>query len=244
MSQATDAVEEPPPRSTAAAMVAAPVSLAPPATRSMRVPKFPAAEFPTDLGDESVFVNLDGDYSYLSDGYYRSLEAEHEGLRAIPTPQDALDAYVVPLALTRAAAAGHRIPEWEIINDLTISFQPPFILYPVNPYMDEGEVVSDANGLSEAVKSLSMSGKYAMVCQQMPPDSRVDTVRLVLGQCLKPEYKELAAKLWSTFRLPLARVRIIVTEREFLFSAISPLKKEELTQNEKAIVKEAGLWRA
>ncbi len=88
-----------------------------------------------------------------------------------------------------------------------------------------------------------MSGKYAMVCQHLPPDSRVDTVRLVLGQCLNPDYQELSARLWRIFRLPLARVRIIVTEREFLFSAISPLKKEELTQNEKAIIKEAGLWR-
>jgi len=39
-------------------------------------------------------------------------------------------------------------------------------------------------------------------------------------------------------------VKIIVTETDYLFSAISPLKKEELTQNEKAIIKEAGLWRA
>ena len=209
----------------------------------MRQPTYPRPELPEDLRADSVFVNLDGDYSYLTDGYYRSLEGEHEGRLTIPTPQDALDAYVVPLALTRAAAHGLGTPQWEIINDNTISFQPPILLYPINPYMDEGQVVSDATGLGEAVKSLSMSGKYAMVCQHMPPDSRVDTVRLVLGQCLKPEYQELAAKLWTTFHLPLARVRIIVTEREHLFSAISPLKKEELTQNEKGIIKEAGLWR-
>jgi hypothetical protein len=39
-------------------------------------------------------------------------------------------------------------------------------------------------------------------------------------------------------------VKVIVTERQHLFSAIQPLKREELTQNEKAIIKEAGLWRA
>jgi len=209
----------------------------------MRQPTYRSPELPTDLRADGVFVNLDGDYSYLTDGYYRGLEAEHENLVAIPSLQDALDAYVVPLALARAKGHGLGTPEWEIVNDLTISFQPPIILYPINPYMDEGQVVQEQGGLSEAVKSLSMSGKYAMVCQHLPPDSRVDTVRLVLGECLKPEYKELAQRLWRTFRLPLARVRIIVTGHEYLFSAISPLKKEELTQNEKGIIKEAGLWR-
>ena len=69
-------------------------------------------------------------------------------------------------------------------------------------------------------------------------------MRLVVGKCLKPEYAALAEKLWQTFRIPLARVKIIVTEKQYLFSAIQPLKKEELTQNEKALLKEAGLWRA
>ena len=89
-----------------------------------------------------------------------------------------------------------------------------------------------------------MSNKYAVVCQHMPPDSRIDTLRLVLGKCLKPEYAALAELLWCTFHVPLARVKVIVTERQHLFSAIQPLKREELTQNEKAIIKEAGLWRA
>ena len=209
----------------------------------MTAPRFPTVEIPADLRAERVFVNLDGDYSYLSDGYYRSLEAEHEGLLALPSPQDALDAYVVPLALTKAASAGLATPQWEIVNDLSLSMPPPVMVYPVNPYQDEGKVANDASELREVIKTLSMSGKYAMVCQSMPPDSRVDTIRLVLGRSLKPEYQELAEKLWQVFHLPLARVRIIVTEKAYLFSAISPLEKEELTQNEKTILKEAGLWR-
>lgn len=209
-----------------------------------RRPVFPSPPLPEDLRSERVYVNLDGDNSYLSDGYYRSMEAEHEGLTAIPTCQEALDAYVVPLALTKAKAAGLPTPAWEIINDASISFNPPFLLYPINPYQDEGLLVTDRSALGEALKSLSMSGKYAMVCEDMPPDSRVDTLRLVLGHCLKPEYQQLASELWRVFRLPLARVKVIVTEKEYLISALSPLEKEELTQNEKAIIKEAGLWRA
>jgi hypothetical protein len=212
--------------------------------RPMNKPRFPILPMPDDLRSQAVFVNLEGDYTYLGDGYYRSMEAEHEGKVAIPSPQDAIDAYVVPLALAKAQAAGIPIPDWEIANDSTVNIPPPLVAYPVNPFQDEGIVIADNDGMSEAFKSLTMSNKYAVVCQDMQPDSRIDTLRLVLGQCLKPEYAALAEQLWQTFRIPLARVKIIVTEKQYLFSAIQPLKKEELTQNEKAIIKEAGLWRA
>jgi hypothetical protein len=205
---------------------------------------FATAPLPDDLRAQGVFVNLDGDYGYLTDGYYRSMEAEHEGLISLPSPAEALDAYVVPLALAKAAAANISVPPWEIANDNTISFVPPLLAYPINPFQTQGQVIADTTSLSEATRSLTMSGKYAMVIQDIQPDSRVDTLRLVLGQCLKPEYADLAKRLWETFHIPLARVKIIVTEKQYLFSALEPLPKNELTQNEKAIIKEAGLWRA
>ena len=210
----------------------------------MPKPAFQTQSLPPDLHAQNLFINLAGDYRYLSDGYYRSLEAEHEGLIALPSPAEALDAYVVPLALTKAQAAGIAVPNWEIVNEGSITFDPPVIAYPVNPFQDQGVVIADRSALSEAIKSLTMSGKYAMVLEDIAPDSRVDTIRVVIGQCLKPEYKELAMELWRTFRLPLARVKIIVTETQYLFSAMEPLPKTELTQNEKGILKEAGLWRA
>lgn len=210
----------------------------------MKHARFQADPLPADICADGVFVNMAGDYSYLADGYYRSMEAEHEGLIAIPTCEQALDAYVVPLALAKAQAAGIPIPEWEIANDSATSIRPPLITYPINPFQDEGQVITDPAGLAEGIKSLTMTGKYAVVCQAMPPDSRVDTLRLVLGRCTKPEYQQLAEKLWQTFRLPLARVKIIVTEKQYLFSAIAPLAEDELTLNEQTIVKEAGLWRA
>ena len=210
----------------------------------MNPANFPTPTLPDDLRAQGVFINLEGDYTYLTDGYYRSMEAEHEGQIAYPSPQAAIDAYVVPLALSKAKAAGISIPQWEIANDQAVTIEPPFVAYPINPFQDEGIVIADNASLGDAFKSLTMSNKYAVVCQHMPPDSRIDTLRLVRGKCLKPEYAALADLLWRTFQVPLARVKVIVTERQHLFSAIQPLKREELTQNEKAIIKEAGLWRA
>lgn len=210
----------------------------------MQPPNFKIRPLPADLRASGIALNLSGDYRYLTDGYYRSMEAEHEGQFALPSPQEAIDAYVVPLALVKAEAAGIAVPPWEIANDTVVSFPPPLICYPVNPFQSAGQVITDQSSLTEAIKSLTMSGKYALVCQQMPPDSRVDTLRLVIGKCLKPEYNNLAEKLWEVFHVPIARVKVIVTETQYLFSAIEPLEKEELTQNEKGILKEAGLWRA
>jgi glutathione synthase/RimK-type ligase-like ATP-grasp enzyme len=214
-----------------------------PSNNKNNMQSFSIPPVPQDLRAQDVFVNLEGDYSYLSDGYYRSMEAEHEGLLALPSPQAAIDAYVVPLALTKAKAAGIPTPEWEIVNDSPLTVMPPFVAYPINPFQDEGIVIAEAASQAEAFKSLTMSNKYAVVCQQMLPDSRIDTLRLVMGKCLKPEYAEMAEKLWHTFHIPLARVKIIVTEKQHLFSAIQPLKREELTQNEKGIIKEFGVWR-
>jgi hypothetical protein len=212
--------------------------------RPMTHANFIMPALPDDLRAQGVFVNLEGDYTYLGDGYYRSMEAEHEGMLAFPSPQAAIDAYVVPLALSKAQAAGIPIPDWEIVNDQAVTLAPPMVAYPINPFQDEGLLIADNAGMTEAFKSLTMSNKYAVVCQAMQADARIDTLRLVLGKCLKPEYVDLADKLWRTFHIPLARVKVIVTEEQYLFSAIQPLKKEELTQNEKAIIKEAGLWRA
>lgn len=210
----------------------------------MNTPTFPLAAMPADLTAEAVFVNLSGDYGYLSDGYYRSMEAEHEGKVALPSPAEALDAYVVPLALAKAKAAGLAIPDWEIANDDTVSFEPPLIAYPVNPFQSQGIVATDEPTTEETIKSLTMGGKYALVLQDMPKDSRVDTMRLVIGKCLKPEYADFGAEVWRIFRVPLARVKVIVTRDRYLFSAIEPLPREELTQNEKGILKDAGLWRS
>ena len=205
---------------------------------------FATPPLPADLHAKGLYINMDGDYSYLSDGYYKSMEAEHEGLEALPSPADCVDAYVVPLALHRAASAGIPTPNWEISNETSSSIKPPLIAYPINPFQSQGMVITDKAELDEAIKSLTMTGKYALVLQEMPRDSRVDTLRLVLGKSLKPEYSELAQQIWAAFRVPIARVKVIVTETQYLFSAIEPLPKEELTQNEKAIIKEAGLWRA
>jgi hypothetical protein len=195
---------------------------------------------PDSLSDEDrVFVNLHGDYSYLTEGYYLSLDAESDGKDALPTPMEALEAYVVPLALYKAQQAGLSVPKFWISND---SFEPPVIAYPINPFSSKYEVIQTLEEAAAKVRSLTLNFKYAFVCQALPSDCRIDVCRCIIGRCLTREYEPFAAKVFATFRLPLMRVHVIVTPEAYLFSAIAPLPRESLTLGEKGILKDAGLW--
>jgi hypothetical protein len=193
----------------------------------------------TELGDVN-YVNLHGDYSYLLSGYYDSLDAELSGLNVVPTTQDALDAYVVPIAMEKAKKEELYIPEYEIITDKFLA--PPMMAYPVNPFFSKGELIVDAATLEERRNALSMTGKYAVLCQRLKGDYRVDVLRCIMGQCLNEPYEEFAAEVFRIFRIPLMRVRVIVVAKEYQLSAIEPLLYEDLTLNEKKLLNGLGSW--
>ena len=54
-------------------------------------------------GVKADVANLSGDYTYLTDGYYLSLDAEQAGLNVLPTTAEALDAYVVGSTMVTAS---------------------------------------------------------------------------------------------------------------------------------------------
>ncbi|CAN5875397.1 hypothetical protein BH24DEI2_BH24DEI2_27780 [soil metagenome] len=187
-------------------------------------------------------VNLSGDYSYLLSGYYDSLDAELAGLNIIPTTQDALDAYVVPIAMEKAKAAGLAVPDYDIVTEKLLP--PPIMAYPINPFMDKGELISETDEVKQRRKALTMSGKYAVICQKLSGDSRVDVARCVLGKCLTEEYRDFAAEVFRVFRLPLMRVRVIVSAKAYLLSAIEPLPFDNLTLNEKKLLEGLEPWQS
>ena len=192
-------------------------------------------------GVQPAFANMSGDYGYLSHGYYRSLDAELEGLDVIPTSADALDAYVVPLAMEKARQAELPVPTFRIT---TSRFPPPPLMaYPINPFSERGELLLDAAAIDARRKGLTYTGKYAVLCQELPQDYRIDVVRCVLGRTTVPEYRDFAAAVFQTFRLPLARVRVIVTAKAYLLSALMPLPLEQLSDEESALLEGRGSWR-
>ncbi len=202
----------------------------------------PFLQLPADRsGGAPQVANVEGDYSYLSRGYYRSLDAELSGLRVLPTTAEALDAYVVPIAMEKARLHGLPVPEFRIAT--TRFPAPPLMAYPVNPFSTKGVLLPDAAAVEAHRKGLTYTGKYAAICQALPEDYRIDVVRCVLGRTAVPEYEAFADAVFRTFRLPLARVRVIVTPKAFLLSAIMPLPLAQLTAEETTVLEEMGTWR-
>lgn len=182
------------------------------------------------------FLNLAGDYGYMSTGYYASLDAELAGQAVLPTTAEALDAYVVPIAMEKARLADIRTPEFELVTERFPA--APFMAYPLNPFSLRGELILDDDSLEKRRKGLTYTGKYAVLCQLLPADYRIDVVRCVLGKSLIAEYAEFSRAVFHTFRLPLARMRVIVAYDAFLLSALEPLPYSELTLREKALLQE------
>lgn len=189
--------------------------------------------------DDTTFYNMFGDYTYLTEGYYTSLDYELSKIKIRPTTEEALDAYVVPLAMQKAKDANMKIPEYEIVTE---KIQPPVLAYPINPFTSKYEVIVNKEEINTKFKTLTMNGKYATICQKLPADYRIDTVRSVLGKTLVQEYEEFAMTAFKVFGLPLMKLRVIVTVNEYLFSAVEPLLFDELTLKEKKIIEEIGTW--
>lgn len=189
--------------------------------------------------NDALYFNMFGDYTYLTEGYYKSLDAELRGINIRPTTEEALDAYVVPLAMEKARLYGIAVPENEIITEKII---PPVLAYPINPYTSKFEVVTDSDNLKSKLNTVTMSGKYPSLCQKLPEDYRIDIIRCFLGKTLLKEYEEFAANIFQAFHIPLMKIRVIVTSSHYLFSAIEPLIFDELTLKEKKIIEELGTW--
>ncbi len=191
------------------------------------------------LPDQNL-VNLTGNYNYLERGYYTSQDKELGGRIIYPSCQEMIDAYVPPLFLEKARLAGLKVPEFYISNSF---FEPPVIIDPVNPFMIKSRIVHEPGREQSIAKSMTRNFKYAMCCQILPPKSRVVNFRSVLGWCVSPRFRELSQDIWQVFRVPLAKVRVIVTaDGDFLASDISHLPFDKLGAKELTFLEKEIRW--
>ncbi len=196
--------------------------------------------FLASLPGSDALVNLAGNYDYLSDGYYLSLDCESEGKVIRPTCKEMLDAYVPPLFLEKARQAGASVPECYISNGY---FEPPVIVDPINPFTLKGRVVLKPGKAKSIAKSLTRNFTYAVCCQEIPDGGKIEYFRSVMGWALPSRFRSLSSIIWEVFSIPLAKVRVIRTkENEFLLSDVAPLLIEDLGSREKGYLEGRVSW--
>jgi hypothetical protein len=205
---------------------------------SKRWPSLITREKWSPNGNGCAFLNILGDYRYLSEGHYSSVEAEISGVRVYPRVKEALDAYIVPLCLQRAEAAGIPVPEYYITNDV---FEPPCIVYPINPFMKRHSVVHKAGHVKRIARSMTRNFKYAMCVQRIDEGAAVREYKCVMGSTTSEHLDDMAAKVWDLFHLPLCKLRIIEDGR-LMLSAIEPLQLQDLGSRELKLLRKANEW--
>lgn len=187
---------------------------------------------------ESAFVNIAGDYRYLSEGHYESIEAEIQGIPVYPRVKEALDAYVVPLCMERAKRAGLPVPEYYISNGF---FEPPAIIYPINPFMRRHSVVYKEGHVKTISKSLTRNYKYPILVQKIREDASIREFKCILGTTTTDEFEMIADRIWNLFHLPICKVRVI-EDGEVMLSAIEPLPLHQLKSKELKLLRKANEW--
>lgn len=193
------------------------------------------------LNREDCLVNLAGDYRYLKLGYYASQDFERGTNGIHPTCQEIMDGYVMPLFLEKARRAGVPVPGYYISNGY---FEPPVIVDTINPFMSRHSIVLKAAAQERVAKSLTRNFTYAICCQELTPGAKVGYFRAILGWSPTPRFRPLAQSVWEVFRMPVARVRVVVTDdNQALLSGLQPLPYEKLSERERAYVERAVRWR-
>ncbi len=186
----------------------------------------------------SAFVNIAGDYRYLGEGHYESVEAEIQGIPVYPSVKESLDAYVVPLCMERARMAGIPVPEHYISNGY---FDPPAIVYPINPFMRKHSIVYKVGHVKTIGKSLTRNYKYPILVQRLKEEASIREFKCIVGTTPVDEFQSLAENIWDLFHLPICKVRVI-EDGEIMLSAVEPLPLHQLRSKELKLLRKANEW--
>jgi hypothetical protein len=187
-------------------------------------------EFIASSKDNDFLLNLIGKYDYMESPYFISQELEASGIEVHPSCKEMLDAYITPILLEKAKTQGIPIPSYYISNGY---FEPPVIIDPINPFMIKSRTVLASNNIEKTSRSMTRNFTYAICCQEIPPGAVVKRFRSVLGWSVHKKFRDMSSLVWEVFRIPLAKVRVIVLDGgEILLSDISHLPFEDLNDKE------------
>ncbi len=190
--------------------------------------------------EDGTILNLAGRYDYLELPYYISQDLELEGKVVYPSCKEMLDAYVTPVLLEKAKKNGIATAEYYISNGY---FEPPAIVESINPFMQKSRTIWKLSRKNSAAKSLTRNFKYAICVQEIRPETKIAEFRSVLGWCHSGRYREMSKKFWEVFRIPLAKVRVLVTpDGEILLSNVVQLPYEKLNKAERKFVAGRVSW--
>ena len=185
-------------------------------------------------------LNINNDYRYMKTGYYVSLHAEILGDDVVPTTEDAIDAYRLPILLVRASKNGAPTMPYIVtdsVKQIMAEFGFPVVVFAVNPFsFNSFQTAENRTALYRAVKSLSMNYRYA-VCAQ-PLRGEMISCKSFFGQCSFEDANvmEIARKVFETFNIPICKLHIQKIDGTAYLCSLQPLKMDELSSSDVGLI--------
>lgn len=191
----------------------------------------------TDL--DGAHLVLSEDYYYKTEAYYSLVRNEARGIPTVPTAMAALEAYVVPICLEKAALAGIPVPEW----GLAFSYVPlPSVLYGMNYYATplEYHIVRDAPTMAKVMQTMTHNEKYPCVFERLEDDAEVSTVVSMFGNVKTEDenIRELAAKVHEVFGIPIVNIVLISNGGPYKLSALTPVRYSKLPKEDRYLLED------
>ncbi|MGD0159498.1 MAG: RimK-like ATPgrasp N-terminal domain-containing protein [Candidatus Bathyarchaeia archaeon] len=186
-------------------------------------------------------LNLNNDYRYLKTGYYVSMHAEVLGNRVIPSSESIIAASRTPILLLKASKAGIPTVPYLVtgsVRRIISEFGFPLVVFAVNPFCYDGyKIAHNRSALYRAVRSLSMSYKFA-VCAQ-PLKGEMLSFKSVFGRCgLEGEVARVSRRVYEVFRLPICKLHVQKVGGEAFLCGLQPLRIGEVLPEDLEIVGE------
>ena len=181
--------------------------------------------------DSQYIVNES--YFYKTEPYYTIVRNENDGIKTIPSSNDVLDAYIVPICLEKAKLAGIPVCEW-IISNVYVSL--PAIVYGLNYFSTPSDhfLVSDLEQAKQIIKHVTNRGRYPFCYQKISERSAVVKCISIFGKSINccEKARDLAEKIYEVFRLPLVEMVMVKDEADCRLSSLSPVKYSQLSKDE------------
>jgi len=163
-------------------------------------------------------LNINNDYRYLNP--------------VIPSSENAIDAYRVPILLLRASKGGIPTLPYLVtgsVRQIMSEFDFPVVVFAVNPFSYEGfKVAKNRSALYRAVKSLSMHYKFDVFVQ--PLKGEMVSFKSFFGKCeMGGKTRKISEKVYEVFKIPICELHVQNIEKDVFLCALQPLRKEEIS---------------
>lgn len=188
--------------------------------------------------DGSQYI-VNESYFYKTEPYYTIVKNENEGVKTVPSSNDVLDAYIVPICLEKAKLAGIPICDW-IISYQYVSL--PAIVYGLNYFSTPSDhfLVNDLETAKTVIKHVTNRGRYPFCYQKINDTASVAKCISIFGKTINccEKVSALAERIYEVFGVPLVEIVLVKDESGCRLSSLAPVKYSHLSKEETELLQD------